>query len=87
MFLYLIIGWLIIYLYICVCVYIYICILFVLQEVEKEFRSLPGTCTIQDVPIVLYVPLVESGLNSEKLAVCIDVQLGTFLVSMANESE
>ena len=45
------------------------------------------TGTIQDVPTVLYVPLVDPCMNSEKLAIFVDVQLGTFKVSIYDHSK
>ena len=45
------------------------------------------TGSIQDVPTVLYVPLVEPCMNSEKLAISVDVLMGTYKVSMPNYSK
>ena len=55
-----------------------------LRELERELRVIvPGHCEIRDLPTVLYVPLLYPCMESERLAVTVDVQKGAFLVSLS----
>ena len=55
-----------------------------LRELERELRVIvPGKSEIRDLPTVLYVPVLYPCMETERLAICIDVQKGNFLVSLS----
>ena len=57
-----------------------------LRELERELRLIvPGPCEIRDLPTVLYVPVLYPCMQSERLAISIDVQKGAFLVSLSQK--
>jgi mediator of RNA polymerase II transcription subunit 14 len=58
-----------------------------LKDLERELRVILSTCSceIRDVPIVLYVPLLNPCLDSEKLCIAVDLMKGTYLVSIAQK--
>ena len=57
-----------------------------LRALERELRVIvPGACEIRDLPSVLHVPVLYPCMDSERLAIAIDVQKGSFLVSLAHK--
>lgn len=59
-----------------------------LRELERELRVIvPGPCHIRDLPTVLYVPVLYPCMDSEKLAIVVDAQKGSFLVTLAHQGK
>jgi len=42
---------------------------------------------IRDIPLILYVSLLNPCLDSEKLCIAVDLMKGTFLVSLAQKGK
>lgn len=57
-----------------------------LRDLERELRVIvPGACEMRDLPTVLYVPVLFPCMDSERLSVSIDVQRGSYLVSLSHK--
>lgn len=58
-----------------------------LKDLDRELRLiLSAPCEIRDVPLILYVSLLNPCLDSEKLCIAVDLMKGTFLVSLAQKA-
>ena len=59
-----------------------------LRTLERELRVIvPGRCLLRDVPTMLFVPVLNPCMESEKLTICVDTLKGNFLVSLDRACE
>ena len=57
-----------------------------LKELEREFRLLvTGQCETRNLPSVLYVPVVQPCMTTEKLSITVDIQTGHFIASLCSK--